>query len=212
MFNLLKMNRLNFFVIFMISLVSHAQASFGITGGFQLNSAILPDLEANQSLSSILDGDDVVKGVPQYADVKTGYKLGVIGQYDDGFGFTQLEVTYLKTHIYKEYKLYDGFFGEYTLTALDRKYAYSDLGLSYNIYFSKNKIFFMGIGGSSSFLMEYKGNEEPEKVLWNAFINMGVKINEHISISTRAHLNINEVYKDSYIHHLMLPVNVSVTF
>lgn len=208
-----KIKRYKFiFLLLLFPFISKAQTSFGITGGFQLNSAILPNLETNQSLSSILNGDQVVKGVPQYANIKTGFKVGVIGKYEDGFGFTQFEATYLKTHIYKEFKLYSGFFGNYTITALDKKYTYSDVGLSYNVYFSENKIFFMGLGGSSSFLMEYEGNEEPEKVLWNAFINIGANINKHISISTRAHLSINEVYKDSYIHHLMLPINVMVTF
>ena len=70
----------------------------------------------------------------------------------------------------------------------------------------------MGLGGGPSFLLSYTKNNEPEAVNWNAFLNLGVALSDNISILTKLQLGVNEVYKDSYVHHIMVPVVVRVGF
>lgn len=185
---------------------------FGIQGGIQMNSAILPNIELNESVDDVLDGNEVVKGVPQYAQVTINYRIGGFAHFEDGIGFTQLDMDYATAHIFKELTMDAGFLGDYTVTALDRKYSYLDTQLSYNIYLSEHHTAFVGLGGGPSFLLSYSNNNEPEPINWNAFLNLGVALNEHISLQTKLQLGINEVYKDSYVHHLMVPIMVNYSF
>lgn len=185
---------------------------FGIQGGIQMNSAILPDIELNESIDDVLDGNEVVKGVPQYAQVTLNYRAGGFVQYEDAIGFSLLDVAYSTAHIYKEVTFDGGILGDYNVTALDRKYTYLDTHLSYNLYLSKNHTAFVGLGGGPSFLLHYTKNNEPEAVNWNAFLNLGVALSDNISILTKLQLGVNEVYKDSYVHHIMVPVVVRVGF
>lgn len=192
--------------------LAQTDVQFGVSGGFQINSAILPNVELNGNPTDIYNGDDVAKGVPQYADITWNYRLGVFTKYEDGFGFTQLNIDYTTTRVFKEYKYQTGLFGNYTTTAIDRKYSYADMGLSYNIYLSKNHTAYFGLGGGPGFLLSYTGDQEPTPVNWNANINLGFAVNENISIQTKAQLGLSEVYKDSYIHHIMIPVTLQVSF
>jgi len=203
-----------FSLFFTQSIVFFAQSDvkFGISGGFQINSAILPDVELNGNPVDIYNGDDVAKGVPQYADITWNYRLGVFTKYEDGFGFTLLNLDYTTAHIFKEYKYETGLFGNYTTTAIDRKYSYADVGFSYNAYLTKNKTAYLGIGGGPGFIISYTGNQEPTPVNWNANVNFGVAINENVSIQTKLQLGVSEVYKDSYIHHIMIPVTLQLSF
>jgi hypothetical protein len=203
-------------VLLLLGVVTFAQdgISYGGNVGFQINSAILPDLELNRNLTltSLLNGDDVVKGTPQLADFKLNYKLGGFLKYDDGFGFTMLEANYTPTKIYKEFKLNTGtdLFPVFTLTKLDIKYAYLDIALSYNIYLYKD--LFFSLGGSPSFLLSNSGSVDPEKMDIRIFSGFGYKLKNNMSISARVELGTSEVYKDSYFHHIMIPVSVSIPF
>lgn len=185
---------------------------FGIEGGIQMNTAILPDIELNESIDDVLDGNEVVKGVPQYAQITLNYRAGGFVQYEDPIGFSLMDVTYSTAHIYKEVTLDGGILGDYNITALDRTYSYLDTHLSYNLYLTKNHTAFVGLGGGPSFLLSYSNNNEPEPINWNAFMNLGVALNKHISLQTKLQLGINEVYKDSYVHHLMVPIIVNYSF
>jgi hypothetical protein len=200
------------FLFVTLEVAAQSPLRFGVNGGIQLNSAILPDIELNESIDDVLDGNEVVKGVPQYAQVTINYRIGGFVHFEDGIGFTQLDVDYATAHIFKELTMDAGFLGDYTVTALDRKYSYLDTHLSYNIYLSEHHTAFVGLGGGPSFLLSYSNNNEPEPINWNAFLNLGVALNEHISLQTKLQLGINEVYKDSYVHHLMVPIIVNYSF
>ncbi len=198
----------------LFAIVSLAQnnLSYGIKGGLLVNSAILPDIKLNNSISSILQGDDVVKGVPQYADITYNYQFGGFVKFKDGFGFSMLETNYTTTKIYDEISIDTGIFGEITTMVLDRNFSYLDIAVSYNIFLSKKDNMFFTIGGSPSFLLSNTGKETPEKMDIRVFSGFGFNLTNAIVISTRAELGIREVYKDSYIHHIMIPVRISIGF
>lgn len=193
------------------SLFSQSNIKFGITGGIQLNSATLPNIVLNESISDILNGDDVVKGEPQFADMTLSYRFGGFTKHENRFGYTQLYLGYSTAKIHEETKIYSGILGNYSITTLDRKYNYFDVNLAYNLFLSKNHTVYIGLGGGLSFLLSYTGNEEPSNKNWNAFFNFGVAINKNLSIQTQVQLGLNEVYKGSYIHHITIPVTLALS-
>jgi hypothetical protein len=199
----------------LFSILTYAQNEkgivYGISGGLQYNSAILPDVELNESIESVLAGDDVIKGTPQLADFKLNFKIGGFAKYEDGFGFTKLEVNYTPTNIYKEFKINTGteLFPDITYSKIDENYSYLDIALSYNVYLYK-KVFF-SLGASPSFLLSNTGSINPQKFDFRIFTGFGVKLDDKISVNMHAEVGINEVYKDSYIHHIMIPVGIAIT-
>jgi hypothetical protein len=203
-----------FTLFFMLSLVGFSQIVFkpGAKASIQINSAILPDLERNRSLESVLNGDDVVKGVPQLADLKIGYRLGFTGEAQGKIGFIALATEYVSTHIYKEVTYDTGFFGSYSVTALDKKYTYIDISTSFNLFLTREPKLYLGVGAGLDFLTSYSGDKKPESTNTVAFVNLGLKLNEKIAVETKGVLSLNEIYKDSYIHHLMFPIGVTMYF
>ncbi len=199
------------FVTTQTALAQDKGISYGITGGVQLNSAILPELELNDNVNAILSGDDVVKGKPQLADFKLNFKLGGFVKYEDGFGFTLFETNYTPTKIYKEFKINTGtpYIPNFTYMKIDEQYSYLDISLSYNVYLYKGLYF--GVGATPSFLLNYSGDVAPQKSDLRAFAGLGIKVNEKVALSLRGELGINEVYKDSYIHHIMIPLSISLS-
>lgn len=205
----------NIFILIYIGLIGlsmNAQnnLSYGLKIGLLTNSAILPDIELNTSISSVLEGDDVLKGVPQYADLTLNYKLGGFVKYDGGFGFSMLEANYTTTRIHDEFTFDAGIFDEITLTTLDRSFAYFDIAMSYNFYLSAKKSSYLIVGGGPSFLLSNTGNENPSQTDIRGFVGLGFHINKSIFISAKAELGFTEVYKNSYIHHIMLPVAIGI--
>jgi len=183
--------------------------SYGLNGALQINSAILPDLSLNTNINSLLGGNSVVKGEPQLADFTLNYKLGAFAKYNDGFGFTVINLDYTTTSIQKEVSFNTGsILNPITLVTLDRKYAYFDVSLSYNIYIYKD--FYFGLGVTTSSLLSHTGDPKPEPNDFRAFTTLGIKLDSGISIDVKGVIGINEVYKNSYIHHIMIPITVSI--
>lgn len=197
------------FILF--SFTGKAQIQWGANGGFQLNSAILPDAKLNDSWDDILDGGDVVKGVPQYADITYSYRVGAFIKKENSWGFSEMEVTYMTTKIYKEWNFDAGIFGEPTISVIDRKYAYTDVAVSYQIFMSNAHTSFIGLGGGLSFLMHYTGDEAPEKQSHNVFLKLGAKLSDKVAFVVQPTLGVSEVYNDTYIHHLMMPIAIQLT-
>ncbi len=186
---------------------------YGIQGSLLLNSATLPDIELNTNINSILTGDNLVKGKANYADLTFNYRFGGFVEYDHGFGFGLLEVNYTTAKINKNINVSaSGFWGssEIDLYTLERTLTYLDIALSYNIYLSNN--LFLTLGITPGLLLSYTGNQKPNDFDFRVLMGFGYKIGDKISISTRAEFGITEVYKDSYIHHIMIPVTLSYTF
>ncbi len=209
-----KMKTKIFGLFFMLSVVGFSQMVFkpGVKASLQINSAILPDLERNRSLESVLNGDDVVKGVPQLADLKIGYRFGFTGEAKGENGFIALSTEYVSTQIYKESTYDGGLLGSYSLKTLDRKYTYLDVSTSFNLFIAREPQLYFGVGAGLDFLTSYSGDKKPESTNTVAFVNLGVKLDEKIALETKAVLSFNEVYKDSYIHHLMFPIGVTLYF
>jgi hypothetical protein len=182
----------------------------GVTTGIQGNSAILPNLKLNDNLHDVFTGNEVVKGVPQYAKLTLNYRVGGYMAYEGKMGFTRLDITYVNSKIYKEYSVNLGILGEPSLTVIDRKYGYIDGAVSYNLFLNQSHTFYAGIGGSFALLTHYTKDESPEKTGWNGFLQIGVKLNDKVEISLKPSIGIDEVYKDSYIHHIMVPLSVGV--
>jgi len=199
------------YIIF-IGLTINAQnaLSYGIKVGVLVNTAILPDVELNTSISSVLEGDDVVKGVAQYADLTINYQFGGFVNYDDGFGFSRLETSYTTTRIHDEFTFDAGIFNEIAITTLDRTFAYLDFAFSYNIYLSAKKNSYFILGGGPAFLLTNTGNENPSKMDIRAFTGLGFNLSEAIFVTAKAELGLSEVYKDSYIHHIMFPISIGI--
>ncbi len=199
-----------FLLLFIISTKAQKGATYGIKVGILLNSATLPNVKLNTSISSILEGDDIAKGVAQYADLTPNYQIGGYIKYDDGFGFSMLETNYTATKIHKEFTLNTGIFDDISLITLDRSFAYLDLALSYNIYLTAKKNAYFILGGEPSFLLSNTGAEKPTKTDIRAFTGFGVKLSKSAFVSVKAELGLSEVYKGSYIHHIMIPISLGI--
>jgi len=200
------------FSFLLFSFTGKAQFQWGATGGVQLNSAILPDVKLNDSWEDILNGGDVVKGVPQYADITYSYRVGGFIKKENSWGFSAIEVSYMTTRIYKQWKFDTGLFGEQTISIFDRKYAYTDIAASYQIFMSGAHTSFIGLGGSLSLLMNYTGEEEPQKQTLNVFLKLGAQVSDKVALLVQPTLGISEVYKYTYFHHLMMPISIQLSF
>ena len=212
------MNKIYLFTILFLSVfAANAQRgsglAYGVQGGLQFNSAILPDIKLNNSINSVLAGDDVVKGTPQWADLTFNYKLGGFAKYDHGFGFGLFEVNYTTTTIKKDINFTTSdFWGniDTTLATLEEEYAYLDFTLSYNVYLSDTVYF--SLGASPALLLSSTGAQEPNKSDFRVLSGFGYNLNDNMALSVRAELGLSEVYEGSYIHHLMIPVVLHYSF
>jgi hypothetical protein len=186
---------------------------YGVQAGLQFNSATLPDIKLNDNINAVLNGEDIAKGVPQWADLTFNYRLGSFVKYDHGFGFGLFEINFTTAKIKKDviFTTLDVFGNEsITLTSLERYFTYLDFALSYNINLSDT--FSVGLGGSPSLLLSNSGKENPNKSDLRAFFGFGWHLNNNFSINTQAELSLYEVYNGSYIHHLMIPVVLQFNF
>ncbi len=212
------MKRILIIVILLISsFYSFAQRgsgfAFGVEGSVLFNSATLPDIKVNTNISDILDGKELVKGKANYSDLTFNYRFGGFAKYDHGLGFALVELNYTTTKIFKEIGLpVSSPFNKsnINLGTLERDFSYFDIAISYNIYLT-DKLFF-GVGIIPAFLLSNTGSQSPNKTDWRALAGFGYKITDNFSLSTRLELGINEVYTDSYIHHIMIPVTVRYSF
>jgi hypothetical protein len=186
--------------------------SYGVLGGLQFNSAILPDIKLNDDINSVLNGEDVVKGQAQWADLTFNYKFGGFVKHDHNFGFLALEMTYTTAKISQDIRFTTSdVLGnlDLNLVTLERDFSYLDFALSYNVYLSEKTVF--TLGGTPSILLSNTGNQTPNKSDVRIFTGVGYNINDKLFISTRAELGLGEVYEGSYIHHLMIPISIYYT-
>ena len=206
-----------FGMLLLTSFSSYAQRGsgfgYGIEGSALFNSATLPDIKVNTSVNDILDGKELIKGKANYSDLTFNYRFGGFIKHDHGFGFALVEVNYSTTKIFKEIELpINNPFkkGNINLATLERDFSYLDVAVSYNIYLS-DKLFF-GVGITPAFLLSNTGKQTPNKMDWRALAGFGYKITDNFSLSTRLELGLAEVYADSYIHHIMIPITLRFSF
>lgn len=213
-----KMNKVILFSLLILSgFYSTAQRgsgfSYGMNIGLLLNSATLPEIELNTDINSILTGENIVKGKANYADLTYNFRIGGFAKYDHRFGFGMAELNYSTSKIQKDIELNSSKFlgsDNINLTTMEREFSYIDIALSYNIYLSK-KIFF-SLGIIPAFLLTNSGSEKPNNFDVRTLAGFGFFLADKISISARGEFGITEVYKDSYIHHIMIPVTLRFAF
>ncbi|NOR74044.1 MAG: outer membrane beta-barrel protein [Draconibacterium sp.] len=211
------MKTIIFSLLVLAGLYSAAQKgsgfSYGIDGSLLLNSATLPEIELNTDIANIIDGGHIVKGKANYADLTFNYRFGGFVKYDHGFGFGIVDLNYTTAKISKEVALNSSqFFGSdsFILTTLERKFSYLDIALSYNIYLS-NKLYF-SLGITPALLLSNSGSQKPNNFDMRATTGLGFYFTDKISISTKVELGILEVYSNTYIHHIMIPISVHFAF
>ena len=196
---------------FYVSAQRDSGFGYGIDGSLLLNSATLPDIKVNTDIEKLLSGENLVKGKANYSDLTFNYRVGGFVKYDHGFGFALVELNYTTTKIYKEIALpVNNPFNKNSikLATLERNFSYFDIAISYNIYLS-NKFYF-SVGATPALLLSNTGDEEPHSFDLRAVTGFGYYITDKISVSTKLELGITEVYDDTYIHQIMIPVTLRV--
>ena len=192
------------FVLFIFTQIGHSQLRYGLSGGLNISSGILPDLTANNDINSILNGDDVVKGTPQLADFTGMYKAGVFVRYDGKIGSAKIAVNYTATNIKKELDL-----SIFRTNILNLKMNYLDVDFSYGLNILPS--IYWNFGYTPSFLISDKENNSNVKDFDSRiFTGLGLKVGNGASLDINVVLSTDEIIKGSYIHHLMIPVSVSI--
>ncbi|MEZ4909204.1 MAG: hypothetical protein R2771_16530 [Saprospiraceae bacterium] len=199
-------------IFFSVNLSAQSEKYFGVSLYYQLNSATLPDVELNSSISQIINGAKVADGVVQYADIRQSARVGVFGQIHSNVGFFEIAPEYVVVNIYKEFKADLSYLGEYTIDILDTKLSYLDVSLSWNLFLDHGHHIYLGAGIGFDILVAHSGLLKPENYNYLGFLNLGVDITENIGLRVKPLFGLNEVYKNTYIHNMMLPIGISIRF
>jgi len=176
---------------------------YGITGGLNVSTAILPDLKLNTSMNSILQGDDVVQGTPQLADYVALYKAGIFVRLDSKIINLRFDVVYDKTNILKKV---DAII--FNVDALNINLAYLDFGMVLNLNIFKH--FYLSAGYIPALLIEHQGNLDINELDQRVLSGFGFKFDNGITLDLNAIVGLSEVIDGSYIHNVMIPVTLSI--
>ncbi len=199
------MKKIVFAFVFLVSSLSgYAQLKYGISGGLNISSGILPDLSLNNDINSILHGDDIVKGTPQLADFTGMYKAGVFVRFDGKIGSAKVGVNYTATNIKKQLDL-----NIFRTEVLDLRMNYLDIDFSYGLNIFPS--LYWTVGYTPSFLISNPDNNSDIKDFDSRiFSGFGIKVGNGATIDINVVVSTDEIIKGSYIHHLMIPVTVSI--
>ncbi len=198
-----------FFVLILVFLFSNIQAQksfrYGITAGLNLSTGILPDLELNTNINSILKGDKVVEGTPQLADMVALYKVGFFIRYDTKIGSAKFNINYTNTEIKKILDL-----SIFSVNALDLQMEYLDFDLTYNLNLFKN--FYFSLGYVPSLLISVTSDENPQIETFDSRVlsGFGFRFNNGTTLAFNAVIGLKEVIEGSYIHNVMIPITLNV--
>ncbi len=192
------------FVLFLISYTSFSQLRYGVSAGLNISGGILPDLSINKDVNAILNGEDVVQGTPQLADFTVQYKAGFFVRLDHKIGSAKIYLNYTSTNIKKDLDL-----NVYSVDALNLEMNYIDLDLIYSLNFFP--FVHWNLGYSPSFLIsDSENNPNINDFDSRILTGFGVKLAKGTTIDLNIVVGINEVIDGSYIHHLMIPLTVSI--
>jgi hypothetical protein len=182
----------------------HSQLRYGISGGLNVSGGILPDLTLNTDINDILNGEDVVQGTPQLADFTGLYKMGVFARWDGKIGSAKIGVNYTATNIKKKLDL-----NLFTTNILDLKMNYVDIDFSYALNITSS--IYWTLGYTPSFLISDDDTSSKIQTFDSrVFTGFGLKIGNGATVDINAVVGIDEVIEGSYIHHLMIPVTISI--
>jgi len=192
------------FALLLFSQSIFSQLRYGLSGGLNISSGILPDLTLNNDINSILAGDDIAKGTPQLADFTGMYKAGVFVRYDGKIGSAKVGVNYTATNIKKELDL-----NIFHTNILDLKMSYLDIDFSYGLNVLPS--LYINLGYTPSFLISDPDNNSKLKDFDSRiFTGLGLKVGNGATIDVNVSVSMDEIINGSYIHHLMIPVTVSI--
>ncbi len=198
---------LTIFIVFIFSQngLGQNKLTYGITGGLNLSTAILPDLTLNTNINSILQGDAVAEGTPQLADFVSLYKAGVFLRLEGRILTGKLGLIYDKTRIYKTVDA-----GVFRVNALDIDLSYLDLDISMNLNLLKN--FYISLGYVPAYLLKHEGNLNVNDLDQRILTGIGFKFNNGMTLDFNAIIGLTEVIDGSYIHNVNIPITLSIPF
>ncbi len=182
---------------------SQSHLRYGITGGLNMSTAILPDLTLNTDINSILHGDDVVAGTPQLADFVNLYKAGIFLRMDGRVLSGKFSVIYDKTRIYKKVDA-----GIFRVNALNIDLSYLDFDFTLNINLLKN--FYISAGYMPAYLLKHEGNLNINDLDQRLLAGLGFRFANGMTLDFNAIIGLTEVIDDSYIHNLIIPITLSI--
>ncbi len=180
-----------------------AQISYGITGGLNIATGILPDLKLNTNINSILNGNEVVAGQPQLADFVMLYKAGIFMRLDKRIVSLKFGVNYDKTNIKKEVDA-----SIFRVNVLNIDLSYLDFDFTANLNLTQH--FYISAGYVPSLLLHHEGNLNIQNFDQRLLAGFGFKFDNGASLDFDTLVGLSEVIKNSYIHNIMIPVTLSI--
>ena len=195
-----------FFFIVIVQLNSYSQIKlrYGVTAGLNISTAILPDLQLNTNINSILRGDDdLIQGTPQLADFVTMYKAGIFFRVDGGILSAKLNLNYDKTKIHKEIDA-----TIFTANALNIDLSYLDLDMTLDLNLFKH--FYISAGYVPAFLLQHQGNLNVNTFDQRFLTGIGFRFNNGTTLDFDAVIGLSEVIDGSYIHNVMIPITLNI--
>ncbi len=180
-----------------------AQLKYGITGGLNMSSGILPELDLNTDINAILNGDDVIVGQPQLADFVALYKVGVFVRLDSRIVSLKFGVNYDKTNIKKEVDA-----SVFTVNTLNIDLTYLDFDFITSLNLLRK--FYISAGYVPAILIQQEGSLNVKDFDQRLLIGFGFKIFNGATLDLNAIIGLNEIIEGSYIHNLMIPVTLSI--
>ncbi len=180
-----------------------AQLKYGITGGLNMSSGILPELDLNTDINAILNGDDVIVGQPQLADFVALYKVGVFLRLDSRIVSLKFGVNYDKTNIKKEVDA-----SVFTVNTLNIDLTYLDFDFIASLNLLRK--FYISAGYVPAILIQQEGSLNVKDFDQRLLIGFGFKIFNGATLDLNAIIGLNEIIEGSYIHNLMIPVTLSI--
>jgi hypothetical protein len=199
----MKRSLLLLLILFSLELSAQSKFKYGLVGGMNLCTGVLPDLLINTDINSILEGDAVVEGTPQLADFVSLYKVGVFFKLDYKVISPKINITYTKTNIHKDVDA-----SIFTINALDIDLSYLDIDLTMNINLLKH--FYISAGYIPSILLDHEGNLNVKEFDPRILTGFGFKFANGASIDFDAVLGLQEIIEGSYIRNLMIPITFTI--
>ncbi len=200
------MKKIALIILIFVGINAYAQKGFryGITAGLNVSSGILPELDLNTNINSILKGDRVVQGNPQLADFVFLYKAGIFLRYDGKVGSAKFNINYTTTNIKKTLDLHI-----FNAEILDIDLRYLDFDLTYQLNIFKH--FYINLGYVPSILLSDNVSlADVQKIDSRVLSGIGFKLFNGVTLDMNAVIGIKEVIEDSYVHNVMIPVTLNI--
>jgi hypothetical protein len=186
----------NFYLIIFITLltfnVNAQKHSFGIKAGYTTSSASIPN-------DNLFIGDFGASRGNDWFDWSNGFQIGILANIDIGYDFLHLDLA-------PQYSKY-GFKNEDKI-GLD--YLDFDIGAS-NLNSQVLSKIIGGVGITPSFLISSKNITDTNNFDLKAYMLVGYRFNQSISIYAQARYGFIELVPDSEINNFQISFNLNVS-